>query len=51
MQLSDLCVFTEPQHGADYDTLLAVAQRAESLGFGGFFDHLDLIASAVAPLL
>jgi F420-dependent oxidoreductase-like protein len=41
MQLSDLCVFTEPQQGASYDTLLAVAQRAETLGFGGFFrsDH------------
>ena len=41
MQLSDLCVFTEPQQGASYDTLLAVAQRAEALGFGGFFrsDH------------
>lgn len=41
MQLSDLCIFTEPQQGASYDTLLAVARRAEALGFGGFFrsDH------------
>ncbi len=41
MQLADLSVFTEPQQGASYDTLLAVAQRAEALGFGGFFrsDH------------
>jgi F420-dependent oxidoreductase-like protein len=41
MQLSDLCIFTEPQQGASYDTLIAVAQRAEALGFGGFFrsDH------------
>jgi F420-dependent oxidoreductase-like protein len=41
MQLSDLCVFVEPQQGATYDTLLAVAQRSEALGFGGFFrsDH------------
>ncbi len=41
MQLSDLCIFTEPQQGASYDTLLAVAQRTEALGFGGFFrsDH------------
>ena len=41
MQLADLCIFTEPQQGASYDTLLAVAQRAEALGFGGFFrsDH------------
>src|SRR5215210_3754677 len=41
MQLSDLCVFTEPQQGGTYDDLLAVATRAETLGFGGFFrsDH------------
>ena len=41
MQLSDLFIFTEPQQGASYDTLLALAQRAEALGFGGFFrsDH------------
>ena len=41
MQLADLCIFTEPQQGATYDTLLTLAQRAESLGFGGFFrsDH------------
>src|SRR4029079_4035904 len=37
MQLSDLCIFTEPQQGATYDDLLAVATRAEALGFGGFF--------------
>ncbi len=36
-----LCIFTEPQMGATYDDLLAVAQRAEQLGFGAFFrsDH------------
>lgn len=36
-----LRVFTEPQQGATYDDLLAVALRAESLGFGAFFrsDH------------
>ena len=41
MHLSDLFIFTEPQQGASYDTLLALAQRAEALGFGGFFrsDH------------
>lgn len=48
MQLSDLCVFVEPQQGATYDTLLAVAQRAEALGFGGFFrsDHYLSIGDA-----
>ena len=41
MQLSDLRIFTEPQQGATYAQLLAVAQRAEQLGFGAFFrsDH------------
>ena len=41
MQLADLRIFTEPQQGASYDTLLAVARRTESLGFGAFFrsDH------------
>ena len=34
-------IFTEPQQGATYDDLLAVALRAEALGFGAFFrsDH------------
>ena len=34
-------IFTEPQQGATYDDLLAVALRAEGLGFGAFFrsDH------------
>ena len=37
----DLRIFTEPQQGASYDDLLAVARAAEDLGFGGFFrsDH------------
>ncbi|MDQ1286929.1 MAG: hypothetical protein QG622_494 [Actinomycetota bacterium] len=37
----ELCVFTEPQQGASYEQLLAVAKAAESLGFAGFFrsDH------------
>jgi len=37
----ELRIFTEPQQGATYDTLLAVAQRAETLGFDAFFrsDH------------
>lgn len=41
MQLADLRIFTEPQQGASYADLLAVAQRAETLGFGAFFrsDH------------
>ena len=37
----DLRIFTEPQQGATDDELLAVAQRAETLGFDAFFrsDH------------
>lgn len=37
----ELRIFTEPQQGATYDDLLAVARRAEALGFGAFFrsDH------------
>ena len=36
-----LRIFTEPQQGANYFDLLAVAQRAEALGFDAFFrsDH------------
>lgn len=37
----ELRVFTEPQQGATYDDLLAVARTAEDLGYGTFFrsDH------------
>jgi F420-dependent oxidoreductase-like protein len=37
----DLRIFTEPQQGASYDTLLAVAQATEDCGFSAFFrsDH------------
>jgi F420-dependent oxidoreductase-like protein len=36
-----LRIFTEPQQGASYDELLAVASEAEALGFDAFFrsDH------------
>ncbi|WP_144718480.1 LLM class F420-dependent oxidoreductase [Agrococcus jejuensis] len=36
-----LRIFTEPQQGASYDELLAIALRAESAGFDAFFrsDH------------
>ncbi|MGC4856836.1 LLM class F420-dependent oxidoreductase [Micromonospora sp. DT4] len=37
----ELRIFTEPQQGATYDQLLAVARHAEDAGFGAFFrsDH------------
>ncbi|MGY0057769.1 LLM class F420-dependent oxidoreductase [Streptomyces sp. LZ34] len=37
----DLRIFTEPQQGASYDTLLSVAKATEDLGFDAFFrsDH------------
>ena len=36
-----LRIFTEPQQGADYPTLLRIARATEDLGFDGFFrsDH------------
>jgi F420-dependent oxidoreductase-like protein len=41
MDTMELRIFTEPQQGADYETLLRVARKAEELGFGAFFrsDH------------
>jgi F420-dependent oxidoreductase-like protein len=44
----DLRIFTEPQQGATYDTQLALARAAESLGFSAFFrsDHYLKMGSA-----
>ncbi len=44
----DLRIFTEPQQGASYDTLLAVAKTAEALGFSAFFrsDHYMRMGSS-----
>jgi F420-dependent oxidoreductase-like protein len=44
----DLRVFTEPQQGASYDTLLTVAKATEDLGFDAFFrsDHYLPMGSA-----
>ncbi len=41
MRRMELRVFTEPQQGATYDDLLAVARTTEDLGYGAFFrsDH------------
>jgi F420-dependent oxidoreductase-like protein len=41
MEVMDLRIFTEPQQGASYDTLLSVAKAAEELGYDAFFrsDH------------
>lgn len=38
---TELRIFTEPQQGASYDTLLAVAKKTEENGFDAFFrsDH------------
>ncbi len=43
-----LRIFTEPQQGASYDTLLAVARTSESLGFDAFFrsDHYLAMGNA-----
>ena len=42
-----LRIFTEPQQGASYDQLLAVARTAEECGFSAFFrsDHLLAMGS------
>ncbi|MFL6151762.1 MAG: LLM class F420-dependent oxidoreductase [Ornithinibacter sp.] len=47
----DLRIFTEPQQGATYDDLLAVARAAEDLGYDGFFrsDHYLHFSGDGAP--
>lgn len=47
----DLRIFTEPQQGASYDELRAVAVKAEELGFDAFFrsDHYLDMDSARPP--
>ena len=47
-----LRVFTEPQQGASYFQLLAVAQRAEKLGFDAFFrsDHFQKMGDQFSGL-
>ncbi|GGJ83799.1 LLM class F420-dependent oxidoreductase [Streptomyces camponoticapitis] len=44
----DLRIFTEPQQGASYETLLTVAKATEDLGFDAFFrsDHYLRMGSA-----
>lgn len=46
--MTELCVFTEPQQGASYASLAAVARTAEEAGFTGFFrsDHWLRMGSA-----
>jgi F420-dependent oxidoreductase-like protein len=48
--LSRYRIFTEPQQGATYDTLLEVALHAERLGFDAFFrsDHYLAMGDALA---
>jgi F420-dependent oxidoreductase-like protein len=44
----ELRIFTEPQQGASYETLLSVAKATERLGFDGFFrsDHYLTMGSS-----
>src|SRR6201989_2289455 len=46
-----LRIFTEPQQGADYQTLRAVALTTEELGFDAFFrsDHYLAIGGSGLP--
>jgi F420-dependent oxidoreductase-like protein len=46
----DFRVFLEPQQGATYSQQLAVAQRAEALGFSAFFRSDHYLAMKVAGL-
>jgi F420-dependent oxidoreductase-like protein len=47
----ELRIFTEPQQGASYDQLLAVARTAEECGYGAFFrsDHYLAMGDAGGP--
>lgn len=47
----ELRIFTEPQQGATYDDLLAVARTAEECGYGAFFrsDHYLAMNAAGLP--
>jgi F420-dependent oxidoreductase-like protein len=47
----ELRIFTEPQQGATYDQLLAVAKAAEALSFGAFFrsDHYLAMGGSGLP--
>ena len=47
----ELRIFTEPQEGADYGTLLSVAQATERLGFDAFFrsDHYLTMSGSGLP--
>ncbi len=47
----ELGIFTEPQEGADYATLLSVAQATERLGFDAFFrsDHYLTMSGSGLP--
>jgi F420-dependent oxidoreductase-like protein len=44
-----LRIFTEPQQGATYDTLLAVARAAEDDGYDGFFRSDHFLADTEFP--
>src|SRR3982751_3511516 len=47
----DVRIFTEPQEGATYDDLLAVAKKTEELGFDAFFrsDHYVAFSGGGLP--
>ena len=47
----DLRIFTEPQQGASYDTLLAAARATEAAGFSAFFrsDHYQAFSGDGLP--
>ena len=46
----ELRIFTEPQQGASYDDLLAVAKATEAHGFDAFFRSDHYLSMATAPV-
>jgi F420-dependent oxidoreductase-like protein len=46
----ELRIFTEPQQGASYQDLLAVARTAEDCGFDGFFRSDHFVADSKFPV-
>jgi F420-dependent oxidoreductase-like protein len=50
-ELPGLFIMVEPQEGSTYDEIVALAQKAEALGFEGFFrsDHYMPVNSNIPP--
>ena len=49
--LDTFFIMVEPQEGGTYDEIMTLAQKAETLGFGGFFrsDHYMPVNANIPP--